>query len=337
LINNVKGGHKNKQSYANTRTTGKEQYYTKPEAVDRCLELVQKHINLEGRKLLEPAGGTGAFIEGFLRIGILPENITSYDIEPKHAFVKPGNYLENSHEYKNFIAISNPPFGRASSLAKKFFNHAADHCEYICFLVPQAWRKWTTWNSLNKNFHCIADIEMEKNCFDLPEGQKPAKKDVLNTVFQIWKREDYERRKVEIPDHGLVKKILPVMKKEMSYKKFKKILFEETGEPYEGSQLYTKEEVSRPDYVEGANFQMIVFGHSCGKTKDIEEDRVDAKTTTMYFNIDREDVKAVLRSEKIDYSKYYNNVSYVKALSIQEINFELNEHFGKENFKFKTD
>ena len=56
------------------------------------------------------------------------------------------------------------------------------------------------------------------------------------------------------------------------------------------------------------------------------------KTTTMYLYIDRDDVKAALRS--IDFSKYYKNVSYVSALSIQEINYELNEWFGLPNFKF---
>jgi hypothetical protein len=52
----------------------------------------------------------------------------------------------------------------------------------------------------------------------------------------------------------------------------------------------------------------------------------------MYLHIDRDDVKAALRA--IDFSKYYKNVSYVSALSIQEINYELNEWFGLPNFKF---
>ena len=53
-MNNVKAGHKNKQSYANTRTTGKEQYYTNADTVDLCLEEIQKHINLKGKRYLSP-------------------------------------------------------------------------------------------------------------------------------------------------------------------------------------------------------------------------------------------------------------------------------------------
>ena len=302
MSNNVKAGHKNKQSYANTRTTGKEQYYTNVEVVDLCLEEVQKHIDLSSRVLLEPCGGTGEFIKGFQRIGVPTSNIISYDIEPKHWLVKKGDYLKTDlSAYKNLVSITNPPFGRASSLAKKFFNHAAEHCEYICYLIPKAWRKWTVHNSIDKNFWLISDIEMPKNCFYLGDGTKKDK-DVLNTVFQIWKRKNKQRKKIKIPDHKLIKKILPVLENNVKV-------------------------------VKDANFELITFGHSCGKTKDITSSVVPYKTTTMYLKIDRQDVKDALK--KIDFSKYFNNVSYVQALSIQEINYELNEWFGLKNFKLE--
>ena len=302
MNNNVKAGHKNKQSYANTRTTGKEQYYTNKDVVDFCLSEVQKHIDLSGRTLLEPCGGTGEFIKGFQRIGVPSINIISYDIEPKHPLVKQGNYLETDFsDHDDLISITNPPFGRASSLAKQFFNHAANHCEYICYLIPKAWRKWTVHNSIDKNFWLISDIEMPKNCFYLADGTKK-EKDVLNTVFQIWKRKNKQRKKIKIPDHKLIKKILPVLENNMKV-------------------------------IKGANFELITFGHSCGKTKDITSAVVPYKTTTMYLKIDRQDVKDALR--QIDFSKYYNNVSYVQALSIQEINYELNEWFKLKNFKLE--
>ena len=50
----------------------------------------------------------------------------------------------------------------------------------------------------------------------------------------------------------------------------------------------------------------------------------------MYLHIEKQEVKDALK--QIDYSKYYNNVSYVQALSIQEINYELNEWFRLKNF-----
>ena len=154
MNNNVKNGHKNKQSYANTRTTGKEQYYTNPDVVDLCMQKVAKHINLNDRFILEPCGGTGEFVEGFKRHGILDDRIVSYDIEPKHPKVLLGDYLNTDIGYKNYVSITNPPFGRMSTLAKKFFNHAANHSDYICYLIPKSWRKWSTQNSLDKRFNC---------------------------------------------------------------------------------------------------------------------------------------------------------------------------------------
>ena len=75
---------------------------------------------------------------------------------------------------------------------------------------------------------------------------------------------------------------------------------------------------------------MVVFGHSCGKCKDLDPNQeYDAKTTTMYFNIARQDVKDAMKT--IDFSIHFNNVAYVQALSLQEINHELNEHFNLPN------
>lgn len=337
MSNNVKNGHRLKQSYANTRTTGKEQYYTNPDVVDTCIQEVAKHIDLSNRFILEPCGGTGEFIEGLKRHGIPEDKIVSYDIEPKHPKVILSDYLKTDIGYKNYVSITNPPFGRMSTLAKKFFNHAADHSDYICYLIPKSWRKWSTQNSLDNRFHLVADIELPKNCFYLPNNQE-TKKDVLNTVFQIWEKRQTERQKIVIPDNNLIKKIIPKMKKVKVYQKIKEKLYKKdkaTGQFYEieTENLRKVDTQSRPDSVTGANFEMIVFGHSCGKFKELDpKQRYDAKTTTMYFKIDRQDVIDAMK--EIDFSVHYNNVSYVQALSLQEINYELNEYFKLNNYKF---
>lgn len=296
--NEVKAGHRKKQSYANTRKTGKEQYYTNSNVVDICLQEVQKHIDLADKIILEPAGGTGEFIEGFRRLGIKDENIISYDIEPKHDLVMEGNFLEvKSFSSDKMVSITNPPFGRMSSLAVDFFKHSAPHCDYICYLIPKSWRKWTMLNRLPKNFHLVSDISLPKDCFYVP-GEE-SKKGVLETVFQIWEKREEQRKEIKIPDNKLVKKIT----------------------------------VPKDKIVKGANFSMIVFGHSCGRCEDITTAEVEAKTTTMYFHIERQDVKDALR--EIDFSEFYNNVAYVQALSLQEINYKLNQKFGLPNFNFE--
>lgn len=296
--NAVKGKHKDKQSYANKRTTGKEQYYTSPYAVDLCLKEVQKHIDLTDKLILEPAGGTGEFIKGLQRIGIANDKILSYDIEPKHELVRQQDFLNLRYWYSNnMVSITNPPFGRMSTLAIKFFNHSAKHCDYICYLIPKSWRKWTTINRLDDNFHLIADIDMPNDCFYNPDQE--SKKGVLNTVFQIWEKRDVKRSKIQIPDHKLIKKI----------------------------------NKNKQGEIVGANFSMVVFGHSCGRCEDVNDDVVPYKTTTMYMYIEKDEVKQALR--EIDFSCFYKNVAYVEALSIQEINYKLNEYFHLSNYNFE--
>ena len=295
-VNNVSAGHRAKQSYANKRTTGKEQFYTTSNAVDLCIAEMVKHVDLTGRLLLEPCGGTGEFIEGLKRHGVAENKIISFDIEPKHPSVLQQDFLETEPAiFEGSVCITNPPFGRANSLSKKFFNHAAEGCDFIGFLIPKSWRKWSVINSLNKNFDLVSEIEMPLNCFYTPE-KKVSTKGVLQTLFQVWKRTTKPRDKIIIPDHGLIKKILP-----------------------------------RNRMVSGANLEMIIFGHSCGKIKEVVG-TVPSKTTTMYLKVDSPEVITALKS--LDMSPYYNNTAYVQALSIKEINHELNKKLGLPTFNF---
>jgi hypothetical protein len=55
----------------------------------------------------------------------------------------------------------------------------------------------------------------------------------------------------------------------------------------------------------------------------------------MYLYVEKQEVKDALKN--LDLSDYFNNVSYVQALSIQEINYELNKVFGLSNFNFKEE
>jgi hypothetical protein len=181
----------------NTRVTGKEQYYTLPEVVDQCCSIALPYLKEEN--LLEPAGGTGEFIEGLLRFGIHDERIYSYDIEPRHGFVEQGDFLQQKLE-EQFFVISNPPFGRANSLSVKFFNHCAKNATYICFLIPKAWRKWSVVNKLDRHFHLVEDVEMPKVAFYDDNG--PIGGGNLSTVFQVWEYRQELRDIIEVEDRG---------------------------------------------------------------------------------------------------------------------------------------
>ena len=287
-----------KRSSANKRKSGKEQYYTDPAVVDICMNEVVKHIDIKAANLLEPAGGTGEFVKGFQRYGVEDKCILSYDIEPKHPLVKKASFfdVEITTGSKPLVCITNPPFGRANSLSKKFFNHAAKSCDWICFLIPKSWRKWSVINSLDDNFHLVSDIEMPANCFYLPDGSRK-EKNVLKTVFQIWQKRPEKRKKIVIPDHGLIEKV---------------------------------KGLKSGDQVE-ADFSITVFGYSCGKVKKLNGP-TPYKTTTYYFKTKKPEVVQVLA--EMDFSNFYNNVAYVEALSLAEINYKLNSHYNLPNFSF---
>jgi len=110
--------------------------------------------DFESRTVIEPAGGTGAFVDAAKTLGA---KVFSVDIEPMHESVKLGDFLQTEIKAVDAVTISNPPFGRNNSLSIPFFNHAADFSEYIAFIVPRSWRKWSVLNRLDSRFHLVLD------------------------------------------------------------------------------------------------------------------------------------------------------------------------------------
>ena len=191
----------------NTRVTGKEQYYTPADLAEKLMAEVQALVpDLAKRTVIEPAGGTGAFIRAAQKFGVT--NFLSFDIEPKHALVKKADFLGKKIVAKDAVTISNPPFGRNNSLSIPFFNKAADNSEFICFIVPRSWRKWSVINRLDRRFHLVADHDILIDYVD-ETGERLSKRTSLSTCFQIWQRREDLRPLVKVQDLGLIEKCEP--------------------------------------------------------------------------------------------------------------------------------
>ena len=191
----------------NTRVTGKEQYYTPTGlAAELVAEVAAVVPDFESRTVFEPAGGTGAFVEAAERAGAA--KVISVDIEPKHVRVKLGDYLEMELPEHNAVTISNPPFGRNNSLSIPFFNRAAEHSEYIAFIVPRSWRKWSVINRLDRRFHLVSDRDLQIDYVD-GDGANLSQRKLLATCFQIWQQRDELRPIYKVADQGLVEKVGP--------------------------------------------------------------------------------------------------------------------------------
>lgn len=263
----------------NRRVTGKEQYYTPPDVAD---SIISRLFNLRpacSTKIwLEPAGGTGTFIDAAHRFGI--EEVVSVDIEPYHPLVKAGNFLEHNFDFSDGLAIGNPPFGRNNSLSIPFFNHASNFCDLICFIVPRSWRKWSVINRLNLSFHLIDDYDLKINYLDVA-GNEISEKSVLRTVVQTWERREFSRAKIKVRDMGLIERVEP----------------------------------------QDADVALTIFGFSCGTVRTSFPK--EPNTTQMYLALHHP--QALQALETADFSRFFNNTAYTEALSIQEINYLLNE------------
>lgn len=267
----------------NTRVTGKEQFYTPLDLAHILVGDVEATLgSLKGAIVLEPAGGTGSFVEAAFARGV--KEVISFDIEPLHAKVLLGNFLEQKLTQQNLITISNPPFGRNNSLSIPFFNHAARVSDSICFIVPRSWRKWSVTNRLDLNFELVFDQDLAIDYVN-SSGKLISDKSRLTTCFQIWKKTETPRVPVKITDMGVIQKVSPEL----------------------------------------AEVSMTIFGYGCGNIK-VDFERVP-NTTQLFLKLNHPQALSALRS--VDFSRFYKSTAYTEALSIQEINFLLNEHiFG---------
>ncbi|MEN9971168.1 MAG: hypothetical protein RL146_469 [Actinomycetota bacterium] len=208
ILENMTPARSDKVRPGNRRVTGKEQFYTPPELAHRLTSQISPLVGgLEGKLVIEPAGGTGAFINAAKDLGAT--RVLSFDIEPKSDGVQLGDFLEaDLAGIKGAITISNPPFGRNNSLSIPFFNKAAKHSDYIAFIVPRSWRKWSVINRLNRNFHLIHDQDLSIDYVD-DLGEMVWQKSNLRTCFQLWERRDSQRDLIKVQDLGLISKVTP--------------------------------------------------------------------------------------------------------------------------------
>ena len=195
------------EKLGNRRVTGLEQYYTpKSLALSLVETFLSRHPDLKDAAFLEPAGGTGAFIDALQAHGL--HNVQSVDTHPHHKAVSKANFLEFVPTGENWVTISNPPFGRNNALSIPFFNHAANFSSHIGFLVPRSWRKWSVINRLDPRFHLTFDQDVDLIYVDQDENPL-AKSNGLRTCFQIWERKSELREKFSVPESGLIEKCSP--------------------------------------------------------------------------------------------------------------------------------
>lgn len=154
---------------------GLDKFYTQHEAAKKCFEFLKENVEIcDNTVFLEPSAGAGAFLE------FLPHYV-ALDIAPEGDFIEKQDFLKYNTDRKDFITIGNPPFGKRSSLAIDFFNHAATMSDVIAFIVPVSFMKWNVQKNLSANFSLLNFTYLVPESFT--DNGKPYS---IRTVFQIW-------------------------------------------------------------------------------------------------------------------------------------------------------
>jgi hypothetical protein len=158
---------------------GLDKFYTNPDTAGECIKTVDMIYKWEWDLVVEPSAGNGSFYEQLPPI----TTINAIDISPDSPSIKKQDFFDYiPPDVANILVIGNPPFGRVSSLAVQFFNHAAQWARVIAFIVPRTFRRVSIQNKLDMHFKLVHDTELPTNpcCFTPPMMAK--------CCFQIWER-----------------------------------------------------------------------------------------------------------------------------------------------------
>jgi len=172
-----------------------DKYYTKNAAVELCISLVKKYIQINVNDvIIEPSAGNGSFISA---IKSLTSNFAFYDLEPENEEIAKQDYLLFNHanfkgKFENIHIIGNPPFGRQSSLAIKFIKKSCEFCNSVSFILPKSFKKDSLKKTFPLNFHLIFETDLPDKSFlvDGVEYNVPC-------IFQIWEKKMHDRDIIE--------------------------------------------------------------------------------------------------------------------------------------------
>lgn len=213
------------------RLQGLDKFYTTSFTVDICLNELHKINPIDSYNLvIEPSAGNGSFLHK-----INNKNKIGLDIEPEHQDIIKMDFFEYKPDnITNVLVLGNPPFGKNSSLAVKFFNHSAKFCDTIAFVLPRIFRRTSIQNKLDKNFHLIVDIELStKPCCFTPSLS-------VKCCFQVYKRSEIKREFIKLPV---------------------------SCDDWEFIKYGPKDDKGQPTVPKNIDFAMKAYGSNCGEIK----------------------------------------------------------------------
>lgn len=166
-----------------------DKFYTRPDVARACLD----RLDPAGyTRIIEPSAGAGAFSDLLFADPRLAGKVEAHDLAPENPRVAARDWFACTtvDPDDRTLVVGNPPFGRQSSLAVRFLNHAFDQvgAATVAFILPRGFRKPSVQGRLHPYAHLRADHDVGDDAF-LLNGQPYH----LPAVFQVWQREDTPR------------------------------------------------------------------------------------------------------------------------------------------------
>ena len=248
------------------RKEGLDKFYTIPSYSKTCIDHVFELYH-DWDLVVEPSAGNGSFLNQIesKKIGI--------DISPEHKDIIKQDFLTyEPNEQGNILVIGNPPFGKVSSLAIKFFNHAAKWANVIAFIIPRTFRRVSVQNKLDPSFHLVFDEDtpIKPCCFSPPM--------MVKCCFQIWERREEKRNKI----------VLPTVHKDWNFLSFG-----------------PDDEKGQPTPPQGADFALRAYGSNIGEIRVERLDELRPKSWHwIKSNIDMNEL--IERFQNLNYSNSVN-------------------------------
>ena len=176
-----------KKTGKNRNTTDK--FYTCRAVAKKCVEDFKSFLPKEKENILliEPSAGKGVFLP-FL----VPYSFLAFDIEPAGGNIIQQDFLKlDLQKFKEKLYfIGNPPFGRQSSIAKKFIKHITkyENTQMIAFILPRSFKKMSFQKTFPLQFHLIKSWDIPDNSFTIG-----GRSHNVPCVFQIWQKKEEKR------------------------------------------------------------------------------------------------------------------------------------------------
>ena len=147
-----------------------DQFFTKPAVAVQCLKALNDYMPSAADDWLwiEPSAGGGVFYD------LMPYPKIGLDIMSQRPDITQTDFLgwHPGQVRRKIAVVGNPPFGKNSSLARRFFDHAAGFADVVAFI-----------NRLNRHMHLVHAQILDECSFEF-EGEPYA----VPTVFQIWEK-----------------------------------------------------------------------------------------------------------------------------------------------------